>query len=138
MQVPTSMEGKDFWKPNTVSLDSHENYKNIAYIVRLYPFIGSDKKKELAFRHYVCPVFQACQYDLDSKEKWHRFLGNLKTKSQQGMRGITLSQSAGEYGLNILNLINNTCPNDKITTPLAELLIEYNPNILQDLERYNK
>ncbi len=133
-QVPTSMEGRDFWKPNTVRLDSHENYKNIAYIIRVYPFIGSDKNKELAFRHYVCPVLQARQDDLDSKEKWKGFLSNLKAKSQQGIRGITLLQSAGDYGLNILNLINNTCPNDKITTPLAELLIEYNPDIVKNLD----
>jgi hypothetical protein len=120
MEVPTSMENRAFWNPNYEELSSTANCSNIAYIIRRYDTIKGDSLRELAFKHYVCPVLKAHENELDSKEKWEGFLSDIHKEAFQ----ITMGQNTGPSGLNMFQLMKKTCPNEKITNPLRELLIE--------------
>jgi hypothetical protein len=131
---PTKIEGTSFFKPNYQELNSVENRSNIAYIVQGYNPYQGNTNKEYLFQHYVCPVLNACQNDLDSKEKWNSFLIAMESNAH----GIKMPEGFVNYGCKLFILIKKSCSNDKITTPLKELLIENSSGDERVLELLNQ
>lgn len=121
INIPTSMETRDFYDPNYQELNSTANCSNIAYITRGYITDKGDFSRELAFKHYVCPILKHHANDLDTAEKWEIFLKDVHGKPvgfAMGLKGLN------QTGLNMFVLMKKTCSDDtkNIKEPLKKYL----------------
>ena len=133
--VPTEIDGRVLRTANLGQLNDQANLSNVAYIIKEYTAEYKAPIREKAFQYYVCPVLKEHQEELSLKENWEKFLTNV---SSGRYLGIVFLLSPDQVGYRMFSLINKTCPNEKFTEPLKELLIERNPHDTELLRVLNQ
>jgi len=122
--------------PDLRQLDSYVNHRNTMLIIgRAWidekgniNANGNANFYKKMFQEKVCPVLDRFKDELNTKEALEGFfkkiIPNTAARETYGLGAM----SSGDVGFRLHQFIKQTCPNETITNPLKEWLIENNSN----------